>query len=141
MLYYIDTFALKIYTFAYDPQEGSISNQETFVDFGAQADNTVWPDGMCTDAEGRLWVASFADGRIRCFDPKTKEELLVVKLPGVQKVTSCCFGGPNYEWLFVTSAAIGSSEQELEKCPNAGAVFVIKDLGVKGTPAHKFKAA
>ncbi len=123
VLYYIDTLALKIYTFSYNLQEGSISNQETFVDFGTREDSTctVWPDGMCTDAEGRLWVASITDMDV---SDATKEELLVVKLPGVTKVTSCCFGGPNYEWLFVTSVAFGSSEEELEKCPKAGAVFV-----------------
>lgn len=100
---------------------------------------TTFADGMCTDEKGRIWVAMFNGQSITCWDPATKKILLTVKIPGAKCITSCCFGGPNYDWMFVTSATFSSSEQELADYPNSGDLFVIKDLGARGTPAHKFK--
>ena len=84
-------------------------------------------------------MAMFNGQSIICWDPETKKQLLTVKVPGAKCITSCCFGGPNYEWMFVTSATFASSEQELADYPNSGHLFVIKDLGTRGTPAHKFR--
>lgn len=138
VMYYIDSAPKKLYTFAYNGEEASLSNQAILIDY-SKDDALGFPDGMCTDAEGRLWVASFCGQRVTCWDPKTKGKLLTVKIPGAKNITSCCFGGPNYEWLFVTSATYGLSEKEFAEYPNSGALFVIKDLGTRGFPANKFK--
>ncbi|ERE68854.1 zinc finger protein, partial [Cricetulus griseus] len=48
--------------------------------------------------------------------------LRTVDLP-VTRVTSCCFGGPDYSDLYVTSAADGLSLEQLQREPQAGHVF------------------
>ena len=135
-MYYIDSLPRKVYKFDYDEKTGAISNQRVFIDY-AKDDALGNPDGMCTDTEGRLWIASFGSNTgINCWDPDTGKHIRSVPMPGVKNVTSCCFGGPNYEWLLVTSAAIDQDESEY---PNAGSVFVVKGLGVRGTPAYSYK--
>lgn len=137
-LYQVDTCGLKLYSYAYNKTTGKISNQEPFVDFYASQVGAL-ADGMCTDTEGRLWVAMCTGQSVTCWDPKTKEKLLAVKFPKAKRITSCCFGGPNYEWLFVTSAKFLASAEELAENTNSGSLFVIKDLGARGMPSHKFK--
>ncbi len=136
-LYHIDTFALKMYRYQFNKEEGTVSDREKFIDFTYV--DQAFADGMCVDTEGRLWVAMFSGGSVICWDPSTKEKLTTVKIPGAKRITSCCFGGPNYEWMFVTSATLEAKETELEKYPNSGDIFVIKDLGAKGRPANLFK--
>ena len=139
VMYYIDSIPTKtLYTFAYNKENGSVTDQKVLIDYGQDAELAI-PDGMCTDTAGRLWVASFNGQRLTCWDPETKERVMTLKIPGAKRVTSCCFGGPGYSWLFVTSATYGASKEELAESPNAGALFVIKDLGAHGMPAHKFK--
>lgn len=137
-MYYIDTCKKSVYSYSYDHLKGLVSDRKVFIDY-AQDPELGMPDGMCTDHKGRLWVASIEGGRVMCWDPQTKERVLTVKIPGVKNVTSCCFGGPNYEWLFVTSATFYVSKEDLKVYPNCGLLFVIKDLGTRGLPAHKFK--
>lgn len=137
-MYYIDSTIKSLYTFAYS-KDGSISQQEVLIDYAKDAE-LAYPDGMCRDTEGRLWVASFGGQRVTCWDPKTNEpESRDLEDTWCQEDQSCCFGGPNYEWLFVTSARYGADDEELADNPNSGALFVVKDLGTRGTPAHKFK--
>ena len=138
IMYYIDSFTKSVDTYSYDSLKGSISNRKVLIDYAKDPD-LGYPDGMCTDEEGRLWVASFGTQRVTCWDPQTKERVLTVMIPGAKDVTSCCFGGPNYEWLFVTSGILEVAEEELEVYPNSGSVFVIKDLRTRGSPPHKFK--
>jgi sugar lactone lactonase YvrE len=60
----------------------------------------------------------------------------VVEMP-VQRPTSCIFGGPELNQLFVTSAKIGLKEAELARQPLAGNVFVV-DVDVPGLPEPLF---
>ena len=139
-LYQVDTYALKVHSYAYDKTSGKISNQETFLDLSKYTyTQMAFADGMCTDSEGRVYVAMFNGQSVTCWDPYTKELLLTINFPRAKRITSCCFGGPNYEWLFVTSSKLLATEEELAECTDSGAVFVIKDLGVCGTPMNKFK--
>ena len=115
-----------------------MSDQEVLVDY-AKDSELGSPDGMCTDVKGRLWVASFGSARVTCWNPDTREKVLTVKIPEAINITSCCFGGPNYEWLFVTSATAAVSDENMAIYPKSGSLFVIKDLGTRGFPAHKFK--
>lgn len=48
--------------------------------------------------------------------------LQTVFLP-VKKTTSCCFGGPDYGDLYVTSASLGLNQSERREQPLAGNVF------------------
>ncbi|XP_078147322.1 regucalcin isoform X3 [Centroberyx gerrardi] len=77
------------------------------------------PDGMTVDADGRLWVSCYNAGRVVHIDPETGVRLQSVSLP-VMKTTSCCFGGPDYSDLFVTSASLGLDQSERRQQPLAG---------------------
>ena len=72
------------------------------------------------------------------FTPLKGKQLLQISVP-VYNVTSCCFGGPNFEWLFVTSACFATDEKEWKQFPHSGGIFVVKNLGTKGLPANRFK--
>jgi len=58
----------------------------------------------------------------------------------VKKITSCCFGGPDYCELYVTSARFGLTKDEIRTHqPLAGSVFKVTGLGVSGFAAPVYK--
>lgn len=122
IMYYIDSPTKRVDAFDFDAVQGTITNRRPVVQFD---DSLGVPDGMCTDAEGRLWVAHWGGYCVTCHDPVTGVELQRISLPASQ-VTSCCFGGPNLSTLFITTARIGLSEERLEQEPLAGSVFSIE---------------
>ncbi|XP_006906961.1 regucalcin isoform X2 [Pteropus alecto] len=95
------------------------------------------PDGMCIDADGKLWVACYNGGRVIRLDPETGKRLQTVKLP-VDKTTSCCFGGKDYSEMYVTCARDGMDPEGLIRQPKAGGIFKITGLGVKGIPPYPY---
>lgn len=92
-----------------------------------------YPDGMTIDSEGVLWVAFWDGGCVRALHPTTGETLRQIDLP-VRRPTSCVFGGSNFDHLYVTSASIGLEGSD----PQAGALFVVRGLGVAGTAPDLF---
>ncbi|XP_066562165.1 regucalcin [Amia ocellicauda] len=132
--YYIDSLSFKVDAFDYDKETGSISNRRTVYKLGK--DEGI-PDGMCIDSEGKLWVACYSGGRVLRIDPVTGERIQTVKLP-VEKTTSCSFGGKDYSELYVTTACEGMDQDLVVKQPEAGGIFKITGLGVKGIPPNFF---
>ena len=94
------------------------------------------PDGMTTDAEGRLWLAHWGGACVTCHDPGSARELLRIALP-TDHVSNVCFGGPGLRTLFVTTARVDLSPAQLAAQPLAGATFAI-DVDAEGLPAHLF---
>ena len=131
-MYYIDTPLGTVDRFAYDPATGHISDRTVVVridpGFGA-------PDGMCIDTEDHLWVAVWGGGVVRRYDPAgvLVDEL---ELPA-PRVTSCCFGGADYDEMYVTTAREGMSEAELDRYPLSGSVFRFSP-GATGRPPVAF---
>ena len=97
------------------------------------------PDGMCIDAEGMLWIALFGGGALTRWDPASGLLLERLELP-CRQVTSCCFGGPNLDQLFVTTARREMDAAAIKAEPLAGGLFQA-DVGVKGLPADCFQLA
>ena len=58
-------------------------------------------DGMTSDAQGRYYVASAVG--VQVFDPTGRMSGVLPK-PSEKFMTSCGFGGPNMEFLYVTCA-------------------------------------
>ena len=52
-----------------------------------------------------------------------------------KRTTSCCFGGKNFDEMYITCSAHGITEEEWKETPLAGSVFRATGLGAKGTPA------
>ena len=114
-------------TFVFDlDRDGIASNKRIFLQFG---DGDGYPDGMTVDAEGCLWIAFWDGWCIRRFSPEA-ERLETVRMP-VSKPTSCAFGGPDLDRLYVTSASIGLDDTALQMQPNAGGLFMFTP-GVRG---------
>jgi len=84
-----------------------------------------------------LWIAHWDGWQISRWNPQTGEKIRKIPLP-VSRVTSCCFGGENFEDLYITSARTGLSDDQLKKEPLAGSLFVIKNIGFRGLPAFEF---
>uniref|UniRef100_A0A4W5JCB1 Regucalcin n=1 Tax=Hucho hucho TaxID=62062 RepID=A0A4W5JCB1_9TELE len=120
--YYIDSLTYTVEAFNYDINTGSISNRQMVYKMD---EGEGIPDGMCIDADGKLWVACYNGGRVIQIDPQTGVCLQTVKLP-VDKTTSCCFGGRDYSDLYVTSACKGMDEADMAKQPQAGCVFRVR---------------
>ena len=53
-------------------------------------------------------------------------------------ITSCAFGGPNWDILYVTSACIGLTAEQKAAQPEAGSLFEVTGLGVRGVPTVPF---
>jgi sugar lactone lactonase YvrE len=89
---------------------------------------------MTVDTDGFLWVAFWTGSAVRRLDPSGTLSA-IVQLP-VSRVTSCAFGGPRLEDLYVTSARIGLSEEQLRAEPHGGGVFLVRPgpRGVRGSP-------
>jgi sugar lactone lactonase YvrE len=108
--------------FAFDlTDEGALTNKRVFLRFD---DSWGYPDGMCTDADGGIWIAHWGGSRVSRFTPDGRLDRSIA-LPASQ-VTSCAFGGAALDRMFVTSAAVG-----VETEPLAGALFEV-DSGQRG---------
>ncbi|MGH8634527.1 MAG: SMP-30/gluconolactonase/LRE family protein, partial [Burkholderiales bacterium] len=87
------------------------------------------PDGSTVD--GFLWNAVYGGGRLNRYAPNGRLDR-VVKMP-MSQPTSCAFGGPAFDVLYVTSAAQRLSPERLAREPYAGAIIAV-DVGVQGLP-------
>jgi len=130
LVYFADTRAYTIWVCNYDPASGLSGERRVFATTTAPAR----PDGSCIDDQGCLWNAEYAGGRVVRYDPSGKI-LKTIDLP-VSHPTCCCFGGPDLDRLYVTSAAEPLSESELQSEPLAGKVLVL-DTGIRGRPEYR----
>jgi sugar lactone lactonase YvrE len=130
-LYYIDTPTCEVAAFAYDLETGSVGDKRVVIQVPAEAG---YPDGMDIDQQGNLWIAHWDGWAVRCWSPVTGQCLAEIRVP-CQQPTSCRFGGPHYDQLFITSARVGLSSENLESQPLAGSVFIGRP-GTQGFPLH-----
>lgn len=130
-LYHNDSFDGIIYRYEIG-SNSKLKNKRIFKKFSLDDGK---PDGMCLDKNGNILVAMWGSGKINRID-KNGEIVDCFKL-SAPFVTNVCFGGENFEKLFVTSASVGMSEGELKKYPNSGALFEIKIPKLKGMQLRK----
>jgi len=133
-LHFTDTRRYRSWVFDMDPQDGTIGNRRLFADYTETGER---PDGACFDADGGLWTAFFAGGRVVRYDPFGLIDT-VIELP-VTNPTCVCFGGSDYRTLFITTAAKFLSEEQLAREPLAGAVFAVHGAA-QGLPEQRFAA-
>lgn len=132
-LYHNDSANGRVYAFDFDAQSGDVSSKRVFLQFGKEDGP---PDGMTTDAEGCLWIAHWGAGKVTRHDAHGKV-LHTIALPCSQ-VTSCAFGGAGLTSLYITTAAVGLSQQQLEQEPLAGGLFAV-EMDIAGVPANLFR--
>ena len=132
-MYLNDTVAGRVQAFDFDPSTGTIAHERTWLQF---APDDGLPDGMTTDALGRLWIAHWGGSCVTCHDPDTAQELARIELP-TRHITNCVFGGPDMQTLFITSASTGLSPENLAQEPFAGGLFSV-DTNCPGLPSALF---
>jgi sugar lactone lactonase YvrE len=124
-MYYIDSPTRRIDVLDYDLATGAIASRRPFVEVDA---GEAVPDGLAVDTEGGVWVALWDGGAVLRFGPdgRLKQRL---ELPA-PRVTSCAFGGPDMETLYITTAAGPGS--------SGGELFSVR-AGVAGLASHAYQ--
>lgn len=130
--YLIDSPRRQIYAYRFDGTTGEISDRAVIVDLG---DEPVEPDGLAIDRDGNLWTALWDGWCVAYFSP-AGEALGRVSLP-VQRPTCPTFGGPGLSTLYITTASVGLSQQEIQQGFHAGDIFAIA-APVPGLPTNAF---
>lgn len=130
-MYYTDSPTHTIFAYDFDEKSGDISNERVFVRY-----EDGFPDGLTVDADGFVWSAKWDGWQVVRYTPSGAVDQ-VVNLP-VQRPTSCMFGGPHLDKLYVTSASVGLTAEEKAEQPLAGSVFVL-ETAVKGLPEPRFR--
>lgn len=132
-MYYIDTPTQKVMKYDFDNATGEISNPQIAVEVAPELGS---PDGMTIDEDGNLWVALWSGSAVGCWNPESGELIRKIEVPA-KNVTSCAFGDDDLGTLYITTARTETSDEELEKYPQAGGVFKTVP-GVKGVKAFYF---
>jgi sugar lactone lactonase YvrE len=125
LMYYVDSLTHQVDVFDYDPSTGAIDGRRRFAAVG-QGD--VMPDGLTVDADGEVWIAVWGGGALLRLDTRGRVRE-TIEVPAAH-VTSCAFGGPDLDRLYVTTAAGEGT--------GAGALFVAEPH-VTGQPSHPFR--
>ena len=129
---FIDTPTQRVDAFDMDPSTGDLSNRRPLVEIPAAAG---MPDGMTIDDEGSLWIAMWEGGAVHRYTPDGRLDT-VIELP-CTNVTSCCFGGAGLDELYITTSALGLSDEVHARQPLAGGLFRFRP-GVTGPAAVAF---
>lgn len=128
LMYLSDSGEGVIYVYDFVLKTGDIQNRRIF--YRPEPDAGV-ADGLTVDSEGYIW-AGFWDGwRVVRFAPDGTIDR-IYQVP-VASVTSCCFGGPDLDTLYITTARVGLTPEQLAQQPQAGHLFMLKP-GVTGLP-------
>jgi len=128
-----DTVHRRIVAYAFDPETGAVGASREWL---VLSPGDGHPDGMTTDAAGRLWIAHWGGACVTCHDPVTATELARIPLPTAH-ITNVAFGGPQMTTLFISSARFELSDAQLQAQPLAGALFAV-DTDAVGLPANLF---
>jgi sugar lactone lactonase YvrE len=130
--YLTDSAVQKIYVYDFDDVTGDICHRSLFVDLDGES---FYPDGLAVDDEGYVWSAMWDGWCVIRYSP-LGEEVLRVELP-VQRPTSCCFGGEDLRRLYITSASVGLSEEEIQRSFYSGDLFCL-EVDVRGLGGYDF---
>jgi len=132
-MYHIDTPTGVVSSYIFDVSTGEIKFEKKAIAVPAEMG---LPDGMCMDEEGMLWIAHWDGFGVYRWNPHNGALLDKIDVP-VPQVTACAFGGENLDHLFITTARQDLPQEQSEKHPESGNVFIAKP-GIKGIARNKF---
>jgi sugar lactone lactonase YvrE len=133
--YLTDSLKRTLYRLPFPAEAGEFS-QYPWLD---SKDAEITYDGGAVDQLGNLWVARWGGGKIEQLD--TAGNTLASYATPAQRPSSCCFGGLDNNFLFITTATEGLSETDRHTTPDAGKVFMLASQyhGMK-VPAYHFNS-
>jgi sugar lactone lactonase YvrE len=132
-MYLTDTMRRVIYAYDFDPASGGVERRRAFVE---TPDGEGYPDGLTVDSEGFVWSARFAGSKIVRYDPAGRMER-EIELP-VSCPTSCAFGGPDLDVLYITTSHHMLTEEDKSDQPFAGELLKL-DVGIRGLSEARFQ--
>ena len=124
-LYLADSRDRVILAYEADMATGSLADGRVFV---AWEPRDGRPDGLAVDRDDHLWCAAWDGSAIRRYDPDGRLDA-TVRLPTIRP-TSCAFGGPTLDRLWVTTA----QPPDADPTDPGGSLLEI-DLGPTGIAA------
>jgi sugar lactone lactonase YvrE len=130
--YLTDSAQRKIYAYDFEAKTGSIRDRRVLIDL---SDEIAEPDGLTIDQQGNIWSALWNGWCIACFHPNG-QEISRVKV-SVQRPTCVTFGGSDLTDLYITSASVGLSQQEIKQGFFAGDLFCLSNPAI-GLPTQRF---
>ena len=136
-MYIADSPTKQIHQYDYDQTTGEVTNKRLL-----HTKLTGVADGSVVDADGFIWNATWRQGAgtgtVDRICPQTGSVVFQVHLPdNTSEASCCCFGGPNLDILFITSAW-----ENLDPAsePNAGGLYAVKlPKGMKGLKERRFQ--
>ena len=131
-MYFVDSATPYVDAFDYDAERGRLSRRRHAI-FVDPADGH--PDGITVDRDGHIWVALW-EGRSVCRYTPTGHRELIVNVP-FGYVSSCAFGGRELDDLFITTARLRMTPEQLADQPQAGGVYRCRP-GVQGLAPATF---
>ncbi len=139
--YCSNMFQRKVYEYQLDDTMSQILDKSVFVEFD---ESLGFPDGLCVDASGNLYVCHWEGGIISYYAPSTNllgdaNMLGQIDLP-VKHATRCTFGGPEFKTLFVTTADFELSDEEAKCYPQSGELLIL-DAPTLGQPENRVNSA
>lgn len=131
-LFFVDSVARSIYRADY-LAGGVLGEISLFAETPAELGR---PDGIALDKEGGIWVCQFNGSCLLRYDRHGHlSDQVVMPVP---RPTSCCFGGPELDTLYITTARFGMTPAQLLDYPDAGDLYMIRPE-VAGIARHPFK--
>lgn len=125
-MYHADSPQRTINAYDFDTQTAQLSNKRIF----ARTEGHRFPDGSIVDAHDCLWNAQWGASQVIRYSADGERDL-IVELP-VSQPSSVAIGGPNMDWLIVTTARHSLAPERLAAEPQAGNIFIYQLLGIEG---------
>ncbi|MEN9062384.1 SMP-30/gluconolactonase/LRE family protein [Ponticoccus litoralis] len=118
-----------IYACDYDRETGTPGAVQVFRDTNGLPGR---PDGGTVDAEGCYWQAGIEGWQLYRYSPEGAV-ILTVDMP-IEKPSKPMFGGEKLDVLYVTSLGVPDDPKQ----PEAGSLFSVEGLGMRGVPQTRF---
>lgn len=134
--FYTDSETRKIVVYDFDVEAGSLGEHKELFDLELHPELKGIPDGLTIDSNDNLWIALFGGHGIIHVNGNSGELIRYLELPTTY-CTAACFGGTNQETLFVTTSNLKLKGEDLKMEPEAGAVFALTNLGVRGRAPYE----
>ncbi len=131
VVYHVDSKPGVVSSATYDAASGVVGPWKALIDGFPGG----LPDGLCVDTAGRLWIAVWGSGQVRCYAP-TGEQVGAVRVPAPH-VTSVCLVGPARDRLLVTTARDELSEHDRSLYPLSGRLFIAA-VDAEGLPTRRW---
>jgi sugar lactone lactonase YvrE len=134
-LYFVDSLRQRLTAYPYDAGSGELGDGEPLV---RVVPEDGMPDGIAVDVDGGIWVALAGGGVVRRYGESgalTDEIGVPAAYP-----TSCAFGGPDLDMLYVTSGCrpVDPGARAQAVAGGAGAVFEVT-VGTRGLPTNRME--